>query len=48
MAVPAVPLPPALYCESGFNTGPMAGVLYPNDPLWDGQDCNGLERIAFC
>ena len=31
------------YCESGVNTSPVNTVLYPNDPLWDGQDCNGLE-----
>ena len=35
------------YCESGVNTGLTADVLYPNDPLWDGQDCNGLER-TYC
>ena len=32
------------YCESG--TGSWSWVLYPNDPLWDGQDCNGLEHTC--
>ena len=31
------------YCESGVNNSPSGTVIYPNDPLWDGQDCNGLE-----
>ena len=31
------------YCESGISTGSWNRVLYPNDPLWDGQDCGGLE-----
>ena len=34
------------YCESGVNTGSWTHVLHPNDPLWDGQDCNGLERTC--
>ena len=34
------------YCESGVNTGSWNYVLYPNDPLWDGQDCDGLERTC--
>ena len=42
------PSPPAFvgsdyYCESGVNTGSWTHVLYPNDPLWDGQDCGELE-----
>ena len=31
------------YCESGHDTGSLNGVLYTNDPLWDGQDCGGTE-----
>ena len=35
------------YCESGLSAGNwFPTVLYPNDPLWDGQDCNGLERTC--
>ena len=34
------------YCESGVNTGSWSWVLYPNDPLWDGQGCNGLESTC--
>ena len=34
------------YCESGLNNGPWQSVLYYNDTLWDGQDCNGLERTC--
>ena len=34
------------YCESGVNTGLANTVLYPNDPLWDGQGCGGLERTC--
>ena len=32
------------YCESGLNTSRLAFILYSNDPLWDGQDCGGVER----
>ena len=31
------------YCESGVASGKLSSVLYPNDPLWDGQQCGGLE-----
>ena len=31
------------YCESGHDTGSLNGVLYTNNPLWDGQDCGGTE-----
>ena len=31
------------YCESGIASGDFNSVLYPNDPLWDGQQCGGLE-----
>ena len=34
------------YCESGLNRSPWRPVLYSNDPLWDGRDCNGLERTC--
>ena len=30
------------YCESGSSTNPN-DILYPNDPLWDGEQCNGNE-----
>ena len=31
------------YCESGIASGDFNTVLYPNDPIWDGQQCGGLE-----
>ena len=31
------------YCESGVGSGSWSHVLYPNDPLWDEQGCDGLE-----
>ena len=32
------------YCESGLPAGQAwQYVLYPSDPLWDGQQCNGDE-----
>ena len=33
------------YCETGGNDGSCCvnGVLYSNDPLWDGQQCPGVE-----
>ena len=35
------------YCESGLSAGNwFPTVVYSNDPLWDGQDCNGLERTC--
>ena len=34
------------YCESAVNTDPWDFILYPNDPLWDGQGCGGLERTC--
>ena len=27
------------FCDAGSHTYPPVGVLYPNDPLWDGQGC---------
>ena len=35
------------YCESALNRPPWRPlVLYSNDPLWDGQDCDGLEHTC--
>ena len=35
------------YCESGLSGPPWdPPVLYSNDSLWDGQNCNGLERTC--
>ena len=32
------------YCESGVPAGKGWGnILYPNDPLWDGEKCDGHE-----
>ena len=33
------------YCETGFNAAgsPTRGDFFPNDPLWDGQQCDGVE-----
>ena len=32
------------YCETGNNAvDPQLGVFLPNDPLWDGQQCVGVE-----
>ena len=32
------------YCESGVPAGQsFQSILYPNDPLWDGQQCDGNE-----
>ena len=32
------------YCETGNNgAGASIRYLYPDDPLWDGQQCGGLE-----
>ena len=31
------------YCESGLSAVPFEHVLYSDDPLWDGEDCDGLE-----
>ena len=31
------------YCESGIASGGWSSVLYANDPLWNGQQCGGLE-----
>ena len=34
---------PDYYCESGLNAPPWRNVVYCDDPLWDGQGCNGLK-----
>ena len=34
------------YCESGLDRLPWPSTLYPNDPLWDGQGCGGLEHTC--
>ena len=31
------------YCESGLI---VSSILYANDPLWDGQNCNGPESTC--
>ena len=34
------------YCESGNpTTNYPHQVLYSNDPLWDGQDCDNREDV---
>ena len=34
------------YCESGSGATYSGFDLYPNDPLWDGQDCPGCEATC--
>ena len=34
------------HCESGLNAAPCSEILYPNDPLWEGQNCNGPESTC--
>ena len=34
------------YCESGLNAPPFSSSVHSDDPLWDGLDCNGLERTC--
>ena len=34
------------YCESAISAGNWGSTIYPDDPLWDGQDCRGLERTC--
>ena len=31
------------YCETGFNGNDLSFTFFPNDPLWDGQQCVGTE-----
>ena len=35
------------FCETGTISGPNAYMLYPNDPLWDGQGC-GPSHSCEC
>ena len=32
------------YCESGRHAGGAPYQLFPDDPLWDGKNCGGLEE----
>ena len=35
------------YCEAALSGPPWdPPVLYSSDPLWDGQDCGGVERTC--
>ena len=34
------------YCESGLDHPRVPFTFYPNDVLWDGQGCDGLERTC--
>ena len=34
------------YCESGLIRYPWSYILYADDPLWDGQNCNGPESTC--
>ena len=31
------------YCETGYNAAGVPNGFFPNDPLWDGQRCDGVE-----
>ena len=31
------------YCETGNNAAGVSLILFSNDPLWDGQQCDGVE-----
>ena len=31
------------YCESGLDNFSWSPIFYVDDPLWDGQNCNGPE-----
>ena len=47
----ASPPPPSFvgndyYCESGLNDEPWSYFLYVDDPLWDGQNCDGPESTC--
>ena len=41
------PVPPFVgsdyYCETGYNDVGVPSGFFPNDPLWDGQQCDGVE-----
>ena len=35
------------FCESGVNSGSSAGgIFYPDDPLWDGEDCSNSSSCC--
>ena len=34
------------YCESAVGYVAYSSILYPDDPLWDGQNCNGPESTC--
>ena len=34
------------YCEAALHLPPYSRALHHDDPLWDGQDCDGLERTC--
>ena len=40
-AEPSQPIGDNYYCESGNPTDSIPYKLYPNDPLWDGLQCEG-------
>ena len=31
------------YCETGYNAAGFQHIFFPNDTLWDGQQCDGVE-----
>ena len=35
------------YCESGNNATHINGILYSNDVMWDGEQCDGFEVPCF-
>ena len=41
---PLLMLVVTIYCESGYSgNGHDCGIFHNSDPLWDGQQCGGLE-----
>ena len=34
------------FCESGINSGTPSSIIYPHDPLWDGQNCTATSRCC--
>ena len=47
---PSTAIPPFVgedyFCETGVTDGWMNGVFYPDDPLWDGENCG--SRSTCC
>ena len=35
------------FCESGINSGSARLILYPNDPLWDGEGCSSSSSCCL-